>query len=174
MGKKFLIVLAVIIGLGLVVYTYMGGFAEVKVSRTTSSAVIVAGRYYEGSTDSEELGQIYQQVGKAVEQKQLSGDFAGIYYNNPGKESKTLKAFIGVAVKDSSAALPSGFTYRVVPAGRQILRGEVDANITIAPRRIYSNLFDYAEEQKLTLQEFYVERFPEGKPAVIEVALAQK
>ncbi|WP_181304891.1 effector binding domain-containing protein [Rufibacter sp. XAAS-G3-1] len=172
--RKFLIYLAVIVGVALVAYTYMGGFAEVKVSQAMSSPAVIAGKYYEGSTDSEELGQIYQEVGKAVEQKQLTGDFAGIYYNNPNQESKTVKAFIGVAVQDSSVALPTGFTVRAVPAGRPVLKGELDANITIAPKRIYGALFEYAEENKLALQEFYVERFPEGKPAVIEVALAKK
>jgi predicted transcriptional regulator YdeE len=174
MNKKFLIFLAIIAGVALVLYTYMGGFAEVKVTQAVSSPVVIAGKYYEGSTESEQLGQIYQQVGKAVEQKQLTGDFAGIYFNNPSKESKTVKAFIGVAVQDSTAALPAGFTVRTVPAGRPVLRGELDANITIAPKRIYGALFNYAKENKLALQEFYVERFPEGKPAVIEVSLVKK
>ncbi|MBC3539595.1 GyrI-like domain-containing protein [Rufibacter sediminis] len=174
MRNKFLIFLAIVVGVGLVIYTFLGGFAEVRVSQTVSTPLFIAGQYYEGNTNSDALGQIYQQTGKAVEQKQLTGDFAGIYYNNPGKDSKTIKAFIGVAVQDTTGALPAGFTIRVVPAGRKVLRGEVDANIIIAPKRIYGELFDYAKEQNLTLREFYVERFPEGKPAVIEVELAGK
>ncbi|RNI32220.1 AraC family transcriptional regulator [Rufibacter immobilis] len=173
MKKKFLIYLAIVVGLVLVFYTYMGGFTEVKISEAVSSQVVIAGKYFEGDPSSDALGDIYQQVGKAVEQKQIVGDFAGIYYNNPGKNSKTIKAFVGVAVQDTTA-LPAGFTVRVVPAGRPVLRGELDANITLAPKRIYSALFDHAEEHKLNLKEFYVERFPEGKPAVIEVELNQK
>ncbi|WP_207433798.1 GyrI-like domain-containing protein [Sabulibacter ruber] len=171
--KKYLIGLAVIVGLGLVVYTYMGGFAEVKVSQATSSQLLIAGKYYEGETDAEALGQIYQEVGKAVEEKKLTGDFAGIYYNNPSREAKTVKAFIGVAVKDTTT-LPQGFSVRVVPAGRPVLRGELEASINIAPRRIYSALFDYEKENKIKLKEFYVERFPQDAPAVIEAELAQK
>ncbi|GGK73890.1 GyrI-like domain-containing protein [Rufibacter glacialis] len=174
MQKKFLIYMAIVIGLVLVFYTYMGGFAEVKITKATSTSLFVAGKYFEGSTEAEELGQIYQQAGEAVEQKQLTGDFAGIFYNNPSRDSKTVKAFIGVAIQDTSVALPAGFTVRVVPGGQPVLKGELDANITIAPRRIYSALFDYAKEQNLTLQEFYVERFPEGKPAVVEVGLSKK
>ncbi|AKQ46991.1 hypothetical protein TH63_17245 [Rufibacter radiotolerans] len=173
MKKKYLTYLAIVAGLVLVFYTYMGGFAEVNVTKGVSSQVLMAGKYYEGNTEADELGKIYQQVGKAVEDKQLVGDLAGIYYNNPGKDSKTIKAFIGVAVQDTTS-LPVGFTVRVVPAGQPVLKGELDASITIAPKRIYSALFDYAEEHNLTLQEFYVERFPEGKPAVIEVALAPR
>ncbi|RNI26889.1 GyrI-like domain-containing protein [Rufibacter latericius] len=174
MRKKLLIFLAIVAILVLVGYTYLGGFAEVKVSQTVSTPVFIAGKYYAGSIESEALGQIYQQAGKAVDQKQLTGDFAGIYYNNPSKDSKTIKAFIGVAIQDTTAALPAGFTVRVVPAGRPVLRGELEANIMLAPKRIYGELFDYAEEQNLALQEFYVERFPQGKPAVIEVGLAKK
>ncbi|ALI98908.1 hypothetical protein DC20_07860 [Rufibacter tibetensis] len=166
--------MAVVVGLVLVFYTYMGGFAEVKVSQAVSTPLFVAGKYFEGSTEAEELGQIYQQAGKAVEQKQLTGDFAGIFYNNPSKDNKTVKAFIGVAIQDTTVALPTGFTIRAVPAGQPVLKGELEANILIAPRRIYSTLFDYAEENNLTLREFYVERFPEDKPAVVEVGLVKK
>ncbi|WP_205504225.1 GyrI-like domain-containing protein [Rufibacter psychrotolerans] len=172
MTKKYLIILAVVAGLGLVAYTYMGGFTNVKVTQTTSTQLFIAGKYYEGKTDAEALGQVYQEVGKAVEQKQLTGDFAGIYYNNPSRDTKTIKAFIGVAVQDTTS-LPAGFSVRVVPAGRPVLRGELDASITIAPKRIYGALFDYEEEHNLKLKEFYVERFPEDQPATIEVEIAQ-
>jgi effector-binding domain-containing protein len=174
MKKKYWMYLAVVAGLVLVFYTYIGGFTNVTVMQTQSTPLIVAGKPFEGNTDSEELGQIYEQVGKSVEQKQLAGDFAGIFYNNPSPDTKTVKAFIGVAIQDSTVALPAGFSVRVVPGGRPVLRGELDATIAIAPRRIYAALFDYAKENTLTLQEFYVERFPQGKPAVIEVAVAPK
>ncbi|MGV3541123.1 MAG: GyrI-like domain-containing protein [Rufibacter sp.] len=174
MTKKFLIYMAVVFGLILIGYTYLGGFAEVKVTKVASPQLFIAGQYFEGKTDAEALGQLYQRVGQAVEKKELVGDLAGIYYNNPSKESKTVKAFIGVSMADTTVALPQGFEVRVVPAGKAMLQGELEASMLLAPRRIYSALFDYAEENKLKMQEFYVERFPEGKPAVILVGLQEK
>lgn len=174
MSKKFFIYMAVVIGILLVLYTYLGGFAQVKVSQVTSSQLFIAGKYFEGKTDAEGLGALYQRVGQAVEKKELAGDLAGIYYNNPEENSKTIKAFIGVSIQDTTVNLPAGFEVRVMPAGKPMLQGELEASMMIAPKRIYTALFDYAKEHGLKLQEFYVERFPEGKPAIIQVALQQK
>lgn len=164
-----LVVAAIAVG----IYAYVGGFAKVDITQTTTSDMIMAGRYFEGNPDSEEMGDVYRSVGQAVEQKKLTGDLGGIFYNNPTKESKTVKAFIGVIVADSTAALPAGFELRRVPAGAPVLQGTLDASMMIAPKNLYSALFDYAEENNIKLQEFYIERFPENKPAVIQIKLQQ-
>ncbi|WP_153042561.1 effector binding domain-containing protein [Rufibacter ruber] len=171
MTKKFLIYMVVVIAVAVGVYAYVGGFSAVAVTQTQTSQLFIAGKYFEGRTDAKELGELYQQVGQIVEKKQLAGDLAGIYYNNPSKETKTIKAFVGVAVTDTAVALPAGFAVRVVPAGVPVLQGELEASLMVATKKIYTALFDYAEEHQLTLEEFYVERYPNGKPAVIQARL---
>ncbi|WP_192822468.1 GyrI-like domain-containing protein [Rufibacter sp. LB8] len=171
MNKKFFIYMAVVLAITLGIYAYVGGFSSVDITKATSEQTFVVGRYYQGNPESKELGERFTEVGQLVEKKQLTGDFAGIYYNKPTKETKLLKAFIGVAVADSTVAVPQGFELRVVPAGQPVLLGKSEASVMLAPKLIYEALFDYAEEHKLALQEFYVERFPEGKPAQIQVFL---
>lgn len=173
MNKRFLIYMAVVAAIAIGIYAYVGGFAQVKVAQTTSKQLFIAGRYFEGPTDAEELGSLYQQVGQLVEKKQLVGELAGIYYNNPKKETKTVKAFIGIAIPDTTVTLPTGFQVRVVPAGEPILEGQVAASLMVAPKKLYNALFDYAEEHHLKLREFYVERYPSQDSGIVQVGLQQ-
>jgi hypothetical protein len=171
MNKKFFIYMAVVLALAVGVYAYVGGFSSVAISKTTSEQIFVVGRYYQGNPEAKELSERFTEVGQLVEKKQLTGDFAGIYFNQPTKETKLLKAFIGVAVADSTVAVPPGFELRVVPAGKPVLEGTSEASMMLAPKKIYEALFAYAAENNIGLQELYVERFPEGKPAQIQVFL---
>ncbi len=174
MSKKFLIYLAVVAAIAVGVYAYVGGFAQVTVTQTVTQQTFMAGKYFEGNPDSETLGNIYLEVGKALEEKKLSGDLGGIFYSAPTENNKIVKAFVGVVVADSSATLPAGFELRTVAAGAPVLQGSLDASMMIAPKKIYSALFDHAEDNNLILEEFYLERFPEGQPAVIQIKLQGK
>ncbi|MFC6996659.1 hypothetical protein [Rufibacter roseus] len=171
MNKKFLIYMVIVAAVAVGIYAYVGGFTEVKITQTATSEIVMAGKPFEGDPESEKLGDIYLEVGKAVEQKQLPGDLGGIFYNNPTKETKKVKAFIGVIVPDSSVTLPAGFELRRVAAGEPVLQGTIDASMMIAPKKLYSALFDYSEEHDVKLQEFYIERYPENKPSVIQIKI---
>ena len=174
MSKKFLIYMAVVAAVAVAVYAYVGGFAQVAVSQTVTQQTFMAGKYFEGNPDSDALGDLYLEVGQAVERKQLTGALGGIFYSAPTENNKTVKAFIGVAVADSSVTLPAGFELRTVPAGEPVLQGTLDASMMVAHKKIYAALFDYAEENKVGLQEFYLERFPENGPAVIQIKVQQQ
>ncbi|MEJ8802500.1 GyrI-like domain-containing protein [Pontibacter sp. H249] len=171
--KKLFYVLAGLAVVLLVLYTYMGGFTEVDVKLTSSDTIYVAGQPYTGSVKDEALGDAFQKAAKLVESKELEGVLGNIYYNDPDKSGDSLKAFVGVIVPNADVKLPEGYTLRTVEGGKKVVRAEVNANIMLAPKRLYGAVYDYAEEENLKLEDFYVEWFPAQDKGVVEVPVKQ-
>jgi hypothetical protein len=171
--KKFVYVMVGFAIVMLVLYTYIGGFAAPEVTVTTSETMHLAGQLYEGSVNDEALGMAFQRATEALDKNELEGMLGNIYYNDPDKSGDSLRAFIGVIVSDASVALPADYKLRTVPGGRKVVRAEVNAHVTVAPRKLYAAVFDYAKEENLKLEDFYVEWFPEEGRSVVEVLVKQ-
>ncbi|MFD1186620.1 GyrI-like domain-containing protein [Pontibacter rugosus] len=171
--KKLLYVMAGFAILLLVFYTYIGGFTTPAVTVATSKPMYVAGQPFEGSVEDEAMGKAFQRAAQLLEQNELQGTLANIYYNDPDKSGDSIRAFIGVIIPDSTAKLPEGYTLRAVPGGRKVVHAEVNASVAMAPGKLYAAVFDYAKEQNLKLEEFYVEWFPADDQGVLEVPVKQ-
>ncbi|MBF9253181.1 GyrI-like domain-containing protein [Pontibacter sp. 172403-2] len=167
--KKLFYVMAAFAIVMLVIYTYIGGFTAPEVRLATSETLYVAGQPFEGSVKDEALGNAFQKAAKLVESKALEGMLGSIYYNNPDSNTDSLKAFIGIIVPDTSINLPEGYELRTVPGGKRVVRAEANAHMSILPKKLYTAVFDYAQEENLKLEEFYVEWFPAQDKGVVEV-----
>ncbi|MFD2513905.1 GyrI-like domain-containing protein [Pontibacter locisalis] len=172
--KNFLYIMAGVAIILLVLYTYIGGFTAPDVKVKTSEEMYVAGQPFIGSVDDEALGKAFQRAAEVLDKNELEGVLGNIYYNDPDKSGDSLRAFIGVIVPDSNVALPAGYTLRTVPGGRKVVHVEVNANVVLSPRKLYAAAFDFAKEEKLKLEEFYVEWFPEDDRGVLEVPVKQQ
>ncbi|WP_114777589.1 GyrI-like domain-containing protein [Botryobacter ruber] len=169
MNKTFLLVMAVLVIIVVAFYAYLGGFSSADVTTATSQPLYVAGQPVKAHIKDEQLGKAFQRASEVLEKNELEGVLGNIYYNNPEKGKDSVKAFIGVVVPDTTVNLPAGFELRKVPGGRKVVRAEVDAHYMLSPNKLYAAVFEYAEEQNLKLEEFYVEWFPEDHKGVVEV-----
>jgi len=167
--RKFFYLMAAVAILLLVLYTYIGGFTAPDVTLATAETKYVAGQPFEGAVKDQALGQAFQKAAQLLKEQKIEGVLGNIYYNDPDKSGDSIRAFIGIIVPDTSAALPAGYTLRTVPGGGQVVRAEVEANVTVAPKKLYAAVFDYAKEEKLQLQDFYLEWFPDEDHGVVEV-----
>lgn len=158
----------------LVFYTYIGGFTTPEVVVITSETKYVAGQPYEGSVEDEALGKAFQRAAQVLEKKELEGMLGNIYYNDPDKSGDSLRAFVGVIVPDTNnITLPAGYELRAVPGGRKVVHAEVNANVVVAPDKLYEAVFDYAKQEDLKLEDFFVEWFPADDRGVVEVPVKQ-
>jgi hypothetical protein len=173
MNKKFLLVMAVLSIIVLAFYTYLGGFSSASVSEVNSQQLYVAGRPFKGTTKDEAINKAFQRAAEVLDKKELEGVLGNIYYNNPEQRTDSLDAFIGVIMPDSAVRLPADYELRVVPGGRSALRAEVDAHYMLSPNKLYEAIFDYAKEQNLKLETFYVEWFPEDHKGIVEVPIKE-
>lgn len=166
-NKKFLIAIFSIILISAGVYAYFGGFSKPEISRITSPEIHVAGKEYRGSVKSEAFGNLFLEAGQLVEQKKITGDLGGIYYNNPEKHQDSIHAFIGVIVPGANTTLPAGYQIRTLPAGKKAVQGAIESHLVLAPGKLFPAIFKYAEENNIPLQDFFVERYPDADHAVV-------
>jgi len=168
-NKKFLIAIFSIILLTAGVYAYFGGFNKPEIKQTLSPEIHVAGKEYKGSVKTEEFGNLFLEAGQLVEQKKIAGDLGGIYYNDPEKSKDSIHAFIGVIIPNLNTPIPAGYKVRTLPAGRKVVQGSIEAHVALAPSRLFPAIFEYAKENKIPLQDFFVERYPDTDHAVVMV-----
>jgi hypothetical protein len=161
--------MAVIVAIGVGIYAYLGGFSNPAVTVTTSEPLLIAGQPYEGTVKDESFGKAFQKAAQLRDSKEIDGMLGNVYYNNPESEQDSIKAFIGIIIQDSTIKLPQGYELLRVPGGRKVLRTEVDAHFMVGPGKLYSSLFGYAKENKLKLEDFYVEWFPAERKGIVEV-----
>jgi hypothetical protein len=97
-NRKFLLTGLVIISLAVGFYAWLGGFNTPEITQITTTEMLVAGKEFKGSVKSEELGKLFHEAGKLVEEKTIPGELGNIMYNNPEKNNDSIRAFIGVIV----------------------------------------------------------------------------
>ena len=109
----------------------------------------------------------------AQAQRQLTGDLANLYLNDPETAHDTIRAFVGLAVVDTTQALPAGFRYRAVPAGQRIMAARlVGVSYLLAPNKLYPAALEAVKIQKLTQRgDFYLERFGAGDASEVWVGV---
>ena len=155
-------------------YIYLGGLREPAVAlETTAAPLLLAGQPYHGLVSAEEFGQLFRQAKAAQDGGPLAGSaLANLYYNDPEKARDSLRAFIGLAVADSSRPLPAGFRYRLVPAGQRVVAARLrGVSYLLAPNRLYPAAFDFVKARKLTRRPFYMEQFGADEQAQVWVGV---
>jgi hypothetical protein len=169
MNRIFLILsLFLLVAVG-VAYYFVGGFkqAEVKLE-TTAQPIFLAGSYYEGAGNSEAFGDLTRKAYEIRSSGKLRGTFGNIFYNDPATSSESAKVFVGLIVDDTvSQQLPAGYQYRVFPAGQRVLHARIEASYLVAPGKLYSGVKEQAKQNSLTLQNLYLERFPNTGPVEV-------
>ncbi|HEX8426221.1 hypothetical protein [Hymenobacter sp.] len=169
MNRVFLILsIVLIIAVG-VAYYALGGFkhADVKLE-TTTQPIFLAGSYFEGPGNSEAFGDLTRKAYEIRSSGKLRGTFGNIFYNDPASSSEAAKVFVGLVVDDTvSQQLPAGYKYRVFPAGQRVLHASIEASYLVAPDKLYSGVRDQAKQNGITLQNVYLERFPNTGPVEV-------
>jgi hypothetical protein len=141
-------------------YVYLGGNRTPKITlETTAAPLYLAGQPFHGAVNGEAFGQLFRQAKDA--QARIPGDLANLYLNNPETAHDTIRAFIGLAVADTTQPLPTGFHYRVVPAGQRVLAARLSGvSYLLSPNKLYPAVFEAVKKQHLTQRgDFYLERF---------------
>lgn len=169
-NKKFFFIILFGVVTGFSVYAYLGGFNTPKVIITTSVTQYVAGTHYAGPANNEELGQLFRQAAENLEKKKLSGVLANIYYNNPGSQTDSLEAFIGILVKDTTQ-VPAGYQIKKVPGGRQVVQATIQAHYSISPNKLYPALFEFIKNQQINTQKTYLEIFYNPRTALVQTEI---
>jgi 4-amino-4-deoxy-L-arabinose transferase-like glycosyltransferase len=157
-------IVLVVTALALGFYAYLGGLrTPTAVFEATSTPTLLAGQSYVGKVQGQRFGELFREAKNTQENGRLGAGLAlaNVYYNNPETAHDTIRAFIGLAVADTTHSLPVGWRYRVVPAGQRIMRASIKGvSFLLAPDKLYPAATEAIKAQKLTQRgNFYLERF---------------
>jgi hypothetical protein len=146
--------------IGLSIYAYLGGLRTPSVAlETTTAPVLLAGQPFHGKVDDSRFGELFR-TAKNWQDAHPGQPLANLYYNNPEAAHDSIRAFVGVLVPDTAAALPADWRYRVVPAGRRVVAARVQGvSFLLAPGKLYAAAQQHIKDQKLTGEPFYLEQF---------------
>lgn len=168
-----LVLIFTAIGLG--IYAYLGGLHTPTVALETAAApVLLAGQPYAGPADGQRFGELFREAKNLQESGQLttSRALANLYYNDPARASDTIRAFVGVTVADTTAALPTGWRYRVVPAGRRVVAARIgNTSFMLSPSKLYTSAEELIKARKLTKQPPYLEQFGPGEASELRMGV---
>jgi hypothetical protein len=153
-----LVLLFTAIGLG--VYAYLGGLRTPTVALETIAApVLLAGQPFHGKVDDSRFGELFREA-KVRQDANPALPLANLYYNNPESAHDSIRAFVGVLVPDTAVALPAGWRYRVVPAGKRVVAARVQGvSFLLSPGKLYGAAQQGIKDLKLTGEPFYLEQF---------------
>ena len=164
---RFLFPLVLIFtAIGLSIYAYLGGLRTPTVAlETTAAPVLLAGQPFHGKVQDQRFGELFREASTM----QANGRFgtarslANLYYNDPETAHDTIRAFVGLTVADTTAALPAGWRYREVPAGQRAMHARLaGVSFMLAPGKLYAAAEENIKAQKLTKQPPYLEQFEAG------------
>jgi hypothetical protein len=158
--RFFFPLVLVFTAIGLGIYAYLGGLRTPSVAlETTAAPVLLAGQPFRGKVDDSHFGELFR-TAKNWQDAHPSQPLANLYYNDPESAHDSIRAFVGVLVPDTAAALPAGWRYRVVPAGRRVVAARVQGvSFLLAPGKLYAAAQQHIKDQKLTREPFYLEQF---------------
>ena len=172
---RFLLPLVLVFtALGLGFYAYLGGLRNPTVAlETTVTPVLLAGQPFHGKADDARFSELFRAAKVRQDASPTPPPLANLYYNNPESARDSIRAFVGLRVPDSAAALPAGWRYRVVPAGRRVVAARVrGVSFLLAPGKLYAAAQQGIKDLGLTGQPFYLEQF--GPDEVDELRVGVK
>ncbi|GAB3635490.1 hypothetical protein GCM10027422_10800 [Hymenobacter arcticus] len=158
--RFFFPIVLLLTAIGISIYAYLGGLRSPSVAlETTAAPVLLAGQPFNGKVDDRRFGELFR-AAKARQDANPAQPLANLYYNDPESAHDSVRAFVGLLVLDTAAQLPTGWRYRVVPAGRRVLAARVQGvSFLLSPGKLYSAVEQAIKDQKLTKQPFYLEQF---------------
>ena len=159
--RFFLPLVLLLTALGLGSYAYLGGLRKPSVALETSpTPVLLAGQPYHGKVNDARFGELFREAKQRQDASPTPLPLANLYYNNPESAHDSIRAFVGLRVPDSAAALPAGWRYRVVPAGRRAVVARLTGvSFLLAPGKLYDAAEQGIKDLKLTKEPFYLEQF---------------
>lgn len=165
--RFFFPLVLVFTAIGLGFYAYLGGLhAPVTAFETTAAPVLLAGQPYAGRVSGSRFGELFREAKTLHDSGSLPGAqaLANLYYNDPEANRDSISALVGVRVADTTARLPAGWRYRVLPAGRRVLHARIGGtSFMLAPGKLYSAADQALQDLKLTRQPPYLEQFGPGE-----------
>ena len=162
-----LIATAVIVVIG-ILYFNQGGLNKVEITKVNTQKKYMIGEHFKGNVSSTPFVKMFEKVKNMKIDNNLQGDLGTVYYNSPEKTEGEIEAFFGVISSEKPETVDSLETI-ILPEGNY-LQGSTNASSAFV-NKTYNAIFEYAELNKITLLDQYIEWFPSENELVIQIKI---
>ena len=158
--KRTIIWVAVFFTICLVIYAYLGGLKEVKLSVVSEEVYHMLGNRFTGQIESDSLRDMFMEAKRLIEENHVSGTLAILYFKDAEQGRDTIECFTGILLNAAPTKIPAGMEYEAFDS-----KGAVNARfdghrlVTPNPAEIKEKVVGYAEENNLNLQQIFVEKY---------------
>ena len=174
--KKYLILGAVVLIVGLLINNLLGGFTAVKPQIIEVKDYTVYGAVFEGNYKSNSLNELVDDMRDHQTNLKQSSDLIIInYFNDPKETLGILHNFVGInTTQQITDSLVNSLEKRIIYAS-QAIRIEVPIKPLVmpSPEKVKKIAFDFAKEQNLELQDFSIEQYSDNGMLVVEFPVKQ-
>ena len=169
--KKYLILGAVILGVGLLVNNLLGGFMALKPSIIEVDNYTIYGATFEGNYKSNDLTNLVGKMRVLQADLHEPSDVCIINFFNDSKETLgQLTNFVGIrTIRPSQDSLLLALDIKEVIATKAI-RIEINVMPLVmpSPEKVKNIAYDYARKHQVELQNFSIEQYSKNGMLVVE------
>lgn len=169
--KKYLILGAVVLTLGMLINYSLGGFEGIKPKLIKVNNYTVYGHNFEGSYKSSQLTDLVDEMRGVQQTLEHPSDLVIINYINEAKETLgKINNFVGLRLSTTSDdQYLSAFDKRVIEANRSIrIEIKIKPLVMPSPEKINEVAFAFAKSNGFAIQELSIEQYSQNGVLIIE------
>ena len=175
MNKKVIITAGVVfIALCLFFYMYLGGTAEVTISKRDINNYQFVGKDYSGRYRSEELENIYFDLKEKKESGAFDGELVVINYPMEGDSTENgfVHQFLGIQLNAAMEHIPSTYQ-RLFIESRQTLEAKIPAHNLVmpSPEDIENDIRSMARAENLALVNYTIEIYVSDRELLVQIPI---
>ena len=121
-----------------------------------------------------DFSDLFIEIEELKKAQNYTGNLGAIYYNNPENSQGNIKAFLGVILVNDIFNIPSGFE-KIELNSTEVIEGSLKASnaFGISVNKVYKAIFKFANENNLTLEDYYIEWFPNKDEIIVQIKIKQ-
>lgn len=164
-----------LLGIGLSIYSLLGGFDEVQIASSPNNSYSIAGKLVAGERMHSVEGKTFREVREMLQEGKLKGDLCLIDYRDDTLAEGAIKRFIGVVLNNEVSGIPSGFQVIEIHAPKSY-KAALSMHPLVMPNseKIEKALRKYALAQGDSLQNLSLEIYYPDNSVLVEMFAVPK
>ena len=151
-------------------YFQLGGISNIEKNTVDVDNYLLIAMPFKGRYNSSELEEIFYSA------RAIGDQIVIINYPLPGDSTRDgfISQLIGTRVSEVPTNIPIGFQPKTIEIAK-VVQAKIDAHNLVMPKpnEIEEALRTYAEEQKLSLESYTIERYISNRELIIEIPIIQ-
>ena len=166
----WLITFASITVILMTIYFFLGGFEKIEIVKSGKADYAIAGKWLKQDASHKDEALLFNEIKESVTQEKIIGDLCIVNFQIDSLLNNEMKRFIGVALKNETSAIPSGYVVLEIRSEKSYM-----AALTMHPlvmpnsQKIERLISLVAIEDKAELQKFSLEILYPDNSVIIQM-----